>query len=600
LLDQVGATAGKILTQAVERETANDRLFRLVRQLEEAKEDLERINERYTNVANFAQVGIFEAYPDGVTYYMNEAGEAMEEIGDDESPNDWRKHLHPDHREEIEKQWDEFNSRCRAEIGPDYYELDEVFLARDGTDRVFAVRAQALRRDGRLEGFVGVLTDVTKIREKEQELTIRLGEINHDIRNGLTGLEDALNRLRSIGHGGEVDDCLDLADACRRNIAELAQSAGKIEPVEFDLHLEAKVFELRSNKTTRMRVEAVKSNSTLLRFCVEDNGPGLPEDMRSQLGKSPGTIRRKYTKLDPSEHGRGLMHCQLALAQLAVESRLAFLEGRVQGRFDGQPAFNKIQFTVRVEECPPAADPDRTSARILEGRGPVLLVDDDVQVRAGLAWKLLSWGIHPITVVASGDDAVRAAGAAWAAENPYELILMDIRLGPGIDGYQATEKIRELELARPRPCHILSISVLSEDDEEKRRSARIDGQVSKTRLRQPVDLIREWLPGLVSDRPPAPRADEADSWVDELGRLDHPIQFRLLGSLALVSALTRQGRVPEQSAREIAHRWKTEVESYAGGLVKAVGDAQNSQDPFQSLELLLNEAIFVVFHQLAN
>ena len=189
LLQQVEATGGKILTQAIQREMATDDLGRLIRQLELANDLLEHAHARYTSITKFARVGIFEANRDGVTQYINEAGKDMEEMTDDERPDDWRNHLHPDHREEIERSWDDFVRQSQAGTGPEYYEIDEVFQTKDGVDRVFAVRAQARRRNGQLDSFVGALTDVTAIREQDQVLKIRLGEINHDIRNGLSGLE---------------------------------------------------------------------------------------------------------------------------------------------------------------------------------------------------------------------------------------------------------------------------------------------------------------------------------------------------------------------------------------------------------------------------
>lgn len=84
-----------------------------------------------------------------------------------------------------------------------------------------------------------------------------------------------------------------------------------------------------------------------------------------------------------------------------------------------------------------------------------LLVDDHPVVRAGLRAMLAESsedGVSAVAVVveaATGEQAVRSVERAAAetraeTELGLDLVLMDLQLGPGIDGAEATRRIREL------------------------------------------------------------------------------------------------------------------------------------------------------------
>ncbi len=86
-----------------------------------------------------------------------------------------------------------------------------------------------------------------------------------------------------------------------------------------------------------------------------------------------------------------------------------------------------------------------------------------------------------------------AAGVSSAVAHRPDLILMDIQL-PGIDGYEATRRIK----ADPDLKHIPIIAVTSyalSGDEAKTRAAGCDGYVAKPfSPRQLLAKVREFLP----------------------------------------------------------------------------------------------------------
>lgn len=84
----------------------------------------------------------------------------------------------------------------------------------------------------------------------------------------------------------------------------------------------------------------------------------------------------------------------------------------------------------------------------------VLITDDHPVVRAGLRMLLEAAGIEVVTEAASGTEAIKLTRMHLP-----ELVLMDLQLGPGMDGVAATAALREL----PDPPHVLIVTTYDTD-----------------------------------------------------------------------------------------------------------------------------------------
>ncbi|MEU8006529.1 response regulator transcription factor [Catellatospora sp. NPDC049111] len=111
----------------------------------------------------------------------------------------------------------------------------------------------------------------------------------------------------------------------------------------------------------------------------------------------------------------------------------------------------------------------------------VLLVDDHPIVRAGLRATLeADPGLRVVGEASEGDEAVRLA-----RELCPDVVLMDLQLGPGIDGAAATARVREL----PEPPRVLVLTTYDSDADILRAiEAGAIGYLLKDA--EPADLLR--------------------------------------------------------------------------------------------------------------
>ncbi len=117
----------------------------------------------------------------------------------------------------------------------------------------------------------------------------------------------------------------------------------------------------------------------------------------------------------------------------------------------------------------------------------ILVIEDQEDNRKILRDLLRSAGYEPIEA-ATGEEGVSLA----ETERP-DLILMDIQL-PGLDGYEATRRIKANPALRQIPVIAVTSYALSGDD-VKARDAGCDAYVTKPfSPRALLAKVREYLP----------------------------------------------------------------------------------------------------------
>jgi signal transduction histidine kinase/DNA-binding response OmpR family regulator len=122
-----------------------------------------------------------------------------------------------------------------------------------------------------------------------------------------------------------------------------------------------------------------------------------------------------------------------------------------------------------------------------------ILVAEDNEINALLTRALLSKLGHRPSGVAGGEAAIAAWQRGQTGDEPYDLVLMDLHM-PGLDGLEATRRIRALESTTRTPIVALTASALAEDHEAA-LAAGMDGLLTK-----PLDraALRAILDGITS------------------------------------------------------------------------------------------------------
>jgi PAS domain S-box-containing protein len=124
----------------------------------------------------------------------------------------------------------------------------------------------------------------------------------------------------------------------------------------------------------------------------------------------------------------------------------------------------------------PAETPRAAPAR----SGLSILVAEDNEINALLARALLVKLGHRPTMASSGGAAIACWLDARAAGTPFDRVLMDLHM-PGMDGLEATRRIRDIETedASPRTPIIALTANVSAEDREACSAAGMDGFVVK-------------------------------------------------------------------------------------------------------------------------
>ena len=116
---------------------------------------------------------------------------------------------------------------------------------------------------------------------------------------------------------------------------------------------------------------------------------------------------------------------------------------------------------------------------VIEAKGMAILVAEDNDINALLARALLIKLGHRPTVVTCGAAAVESWLDAQSEEVPYDLVIMDVHM-PGVDGIEATRRIRALEAGSAARTPILALTANAfAEDREACLAAGMDGFLTK-------------------------------------------------------------------------------------------------------------------------
>lgn len=136
---------------------------------------------------------------------------------------------------------------------------------------------------------------------------------------------------------------------------------------------------------------------------------------------------------------------------------------------------NGVDDSDRTDDAATTAD---ETASTVAPKGLAILVAEDNEINALLARSLLTRLGHRPTVATSGDAVVDAWLSARNAGEPYAVVLMDLHM-PGVDGIEATRRIRAAEAGGPRTPIVALTANAFDEDRETCIAAGMDGFLTK-------------------------------------------------------------------------------------------------------------------------
>lgn len=204
-------------------------------------------------------------------------------------------------------------------------------------------------------------------------------------------------------------------------------------------------------------------------YTIADNGIGMSEEFQQHLYEP---FTREEQQVEGASSGTGL---GASIAKQLVElmgGTMSFTSALGQG----------TTFTIRLplEKCerseiPQAARVGAGDSDALQGLRVLLVEDNDLN--AEIAQFTLDRAGAIATHVKDGESAVETFAAS--APHEYDVVLMDIMM-PGIDGLEATRRIRALDREDAATTPIIAVSANAfADDRRLSREAGMNAHLSK-------------------------------------------------------------------------------------------------------------------------
>ncbi len=188
-------------------------------------------------------------------------------------------------------------------------------------------------------------------------------------------------------------------------------------------------FTRRGEVGLHVKTESAAGETCTLRITVSDTGIGIPPDKQN-------LVFDPFTQIDASTTrnygGTGL--------GLAISSRLvSMMGGRIWLESEAGKG-SQFHFTVEVRSVPETAVSDTLAGADALCRLRVMVVDDNATNRRILSDMLSRWRVE-VTVVETGELALRELDSARERDHAYQVVLTDMQM-PEMDGFRLAEEIR--------------------------------------------------------------------------------------------------------------------------------------------------------------
>ena len=249
-------------------------------------------------------------------------------------------------------------------------------------------------------------------------------------------------------------------------------------------------------------VETLASDATsvLLRFAVQDTGPGI----------APDVLPRLFEPFEQGDNSSTRQYGGTGLG-LSITRRLAELMGGCAGVDSTLGQGSTFWFTARLRRSetqqdaaplltpsdsagpvsPTAARQSDTTAQPYPHR---ILLAEDEPINREITQMLLDEIGLLVDCAVDGQEAVELVTRQQAAEQPYALILMDMQM-PNMGGLEATRRIRALPDLQSLPIIAMTANAFAEDREQCFAAGMDDFITKPVKPEILFATVHRWLPG---------------------------------------------------------------------------------------------------------
>ncbi|WP_135549284.1 ATP-binding protein [Paenibacillus cymbidii] len=308
----------------------------------------------------------------------------------------------------------------------------------------------------------------------------------------------------------------ELEEFVKRNFAAVAQQKG----LEFTVVIAADVPDVFHGDLLRLRqmIHNLLSNAfkftergkivlsiqcvdhedggRALKIAVSDTGIGIPVEkldiIFNAFAQADGTTSRKY-----GGTGLGLSICRELAHLLGGEIAVASTE-HVGSVFTLLLPIDRWGEKAEPADQPDHVVPERAEPQYVLEESPdqwqysfagqtVLIVDDDIRNVFALSSRLESYGIH-VLYADNGEKGI----AMLTKHTNINLVLMDVMM-PGMDGYEATRRIRTMARFDDIPVIMVSAKAMQEDRDHGLLVGASDYLTKPIDVNKLLALLKIWL-----------------------------------------------------------------------------------------------------------
>ena len=307
------------------------------------------------------------------------------------------------------------------------------------------------------ENLLGIINDILDFSKIEE------GKM--DIESTNFDLNDVLGNLFNMVGNKVLEKKLELIFNQDNNVPQnLIGDSLRLGQILLNLTNNAIKFTEKGEIEVATKVIHINDDETMIRFEVRDTGVGLTEEQISRLFKAfsqaDSSTTRKYG-------GTGL--------GLSISKQLSELMGGEIGVESSYGEGSTFYFTAIFG----IGEIDNRSKAPSDMKGLKVLVVDDNETSRDVLRSYLEDFSFTVTTVETGELAIRELVSTKAAENiDYDIILMDYQM-PGMNGIEASLRIRNTLENMDEPKIIMVTSYGREDIMAQAKDVPLDGFLIK-------------------------------------------------------------------------------------------------------------------------